>query len=166
MKALERIDEELPSGVIFTKKVMDNGEIRSRIKMPDGTIVTHTKAKDWSLGVREMPWQTAHLHEGLTEVYTQMEGWSAYIWKDGKDGNEKLFLTILRDPGVTVTFLPQVPHVVLLGPNAFISTQLFGDTVGNPNRKGNDWWPVTEEFAQELIMKKQALEKIIRGSMA
>lgn len=161
LKVLERIDEELPSGVAFTRKVMENGEIRERVKFPDGTSISQTTAENWPLDTPDLPWQDPHSHGGLVEVYTLIKGLAAFIWKDGKAPS----CLLLREPGATISFLPQVPHLVLLGPEARISTLLFagpGGPMSNPYRKGNDWWPASLEFVREIAETKLAVEHLIR----
>ncbi len=146
MKAIERIDEEMPDGTIFTKKKMDNGEVRTRVKYKNGFSISGTESSYWSPGDNGYPWQDSHFHVGLIEVYTQIEGWSVYIFQDPI--SNVIESRILKNSGDTIVFRPGVPHSVLLGPGAIISTQLFGEPVGNPDRKNNDWWPVSDEYTE------------------
>ena len=165
MEVTKRVDEELPDGTLYTKKVMENGEERTRIIFPGGMSISTTVADDWSPQLKVMPWQDPHFHGGyvaeggLTEVYTQVEGWSAYIWQ-GENG--VLARVILDKAGETINFKPRVPHRVLLGPKAAISTQVFGVPVGNPDRKNNDWWPAQDDFMRKVTAINKQIEMWVR----
>jgi hypothetical protein len=164
MQVITREDREFGEGYVYTKKVMKNGEKRSRLKLPDGTSVSKTIAKKWSAATKNMPWQDAHFHGGrakqggLVEVYTQLSGWSVYVWKD----RFTLYYQLSDQPGEEITFEPRVQHVVLLGPQAIIKTHRSGTPVGNPSRKGNDWWPATASFKQNAKGIIQDIEYTLR----
>ncbi len=158
MEVIKRTDEELPDGSVYTNKVMSNGEIRTRMVFTNGVSVSQTKAENWSAGLGDMPWQDAHYHGGLIEVYTNIEGISVYVWQE--EGGSVLH-SILEEPGETLVFKARVPHIVLLGPKARISTLLFGDPVGNSGRKNNDWWPVADDFIKSTVEVKLRLEKVL-----
>jgi len=153
MDVIERIDDVLPDGVVYTKKQMANGETRIRFKMPDGSSISLTKMGLYVPEAGNMPWQDAHYHKGLAEVYTQITGWSLHAWLLFDD--KTLLWGIMDKPGQTRTFFPLTQHVMLLGPGASVSTQTFGDPVGNPERKNNDWWPVRES-RKKLFEKLQS----------
>jgi len=150
MEVLSRTDEKVKvteGEINITEKYMANGEVRKRVKYPGGTSFSLTKAADWK-PEDGLPWQDAHCHKGLTEVYTLLSGIIVFIHR--KDIKQSKFsMDWLNVPGQTIAFNPLNYHVVLLGPNAVISTQLFGSGVPNSNRKNNDWWPADENFMKE-----------------
>ena len=142
----QRVDRELDGGAVYTKKVMPNGEVRERVKLTSGLFASETRAKKWSFG-DEQPWQNAHFHKGRTEVYTLVSGWALFMYRrNGSTTKAK----VLRNDGSTICFYPGEEHRVLLGPEAVIFTIVFGEPVGNPKRKNNDWWPASDDFVQSL----------------
>lgn len=148
MVDLERTDINLPGGGTFTVKPV-KGEVRRRMKV-GGVSVSITEASEWDLGGTP-PWQTPHFHKGKTETYTLVSGWMFIIWIDP---NSIVHLTRFLSQGDTLTLPPGLMHNVLLGPSAVISTAVYGESVGNPERKNNDWWPV-EGLALERILAAQ-----------
>ncbi len=130
------------------------------MRFSDGPTTAVTQAADWTPDdVSELPWQDPHFHVGLTEVYTLMSGWAQFIWLQPNIGVSRLDV-----PGTTITFQPGTPHLVLLGPNAEISTTLFGEKVGNPDQNNSDWWPVKESFFSAIKGEKEVAEHVARAS--
>ncbi|MCA9359214.1 hypothetical protein KC926_03345 [Candidatus Kaiserbacteria bacterium] len=128
-------------------KKMENGERRTILVFEKGLSVIITEAVSWG-SAEDYPWQDGHVHHGLTESYTLISGWAIFL--QVQEGGSLIKRT-LDVPGETITFEPGVPHKVLLGPAAVISTHKFGQGVPNPDRKNNDWWPADDLFPQELL---------------
>ena len=155
-----RTDITLPDESTYTRKVMPNGEERTRMRFATGPATVITRSPDWKPNDgNDLPWQEAHYHEGLTEVYILMRGWAQFIWLNPKAGVSRLEV-----PGTTLTFQPRIPHLVLLGPGAEISTLLFGLSVPNYERNNNDWWPVPKNFFDKIKVEKAVVEKVARAS--
>jgi hypothetical protein len=155
-----RIDKTLEDGSVYTRKTMPNGEERTRMRFAVGPATVITRSSDWKpKDGTELPWQEAHYHAGLTEVYTLISGWAQFIWL-----NPNVGVSRLDTPGTTLTFQRGVPHLVLLGPGAEISTLLFGLSVPNHERGNNDWWPVAENFFTKIEGEKAVAEKVARAT--
>lgn len=116
----------------LTAKRMPNGELRQRVRFDDGLAVSITKAA-------ENGWQDAHHHEGLVEYYFVLEGWMFLVLHEDVDDAE--YQTQWIPGGEMVEIALQTPHNVFLEEGTKILTFLLGEPVGNPERKGNDWWP-------------------------
>ena len=139
---------------------MPNGEERTRMRFANGSATVITRSPSWEpTDDDELPWQEAHYHAGMTEVYTLVRGWAQFIWL-----NPKVGVSRLDSPGTTLTFQPGVSHLVLLGPGAEISTLLFGLGVPNYERSNNDWWPAPERFSTVIKNEKAVAEKVARAS--
>lgn len=158
MKVIERTDATLEDGGKYTWKHMENGEHRRRMVFPGGLSVSSTELAHYEVGNGRLPWQGGHFHKGKTEVYFLISGWVAFVWLSG-DGAE---WDVLDEPGETFTFLPDFQHNVLLGPDAHIGTAIFGEPVGNPDRKGNDWWPAAEDFDEITFVAKSEAVNFLR----
>jgi hypothetical protein len=160
---LPRVDKVLPDGSAYTSKLMDTGELRTRIVHSDGFRTSRTRSPDWELtDVKSMPWQDSHYHVGLTEVYMLISDWAYFIWLNG----EVPCSGILETPGQSKLFLPRVPHVVLLGPSTEIQTTSFGESVGNPQRDDSDWWDVTPDFYLRVWREINTIEMVVRAKMS
>lgn len=122
----------LGSKVGLTGKVMPNGEIRRRIDL--GGITVHITT------TTEGGWQEAHFHKGRRETYTVIEGCMALASEDHNDDGSRRDIKLLL-PGMSVTTQLEDAHNVYLYPNTTITTVVYGEPVGNPDKKGNDWWP-------------------------
>ena len=152
--------EDIDVGFLsVTRKQMQNGEVRERVTFTDGTVVSRTTAALWLLE-DGIPWQEAHYHVGLTESYVLVEGWAWFITCEG--------LCTKRDelvrPGESITFVPTVPHVVVLGPGAKIITTQFGEPVLNTEKSNREWYPASEEILPLLKEEKNIVEYLIRCS--
>lgn len=159
MKDVKREDIKLFHGGRYTKKFMENGEVRTRLVVSDGTRMSHTEMCDYDISAGDLPWQDAHLHQGLIEQYTLIEGWAYFISE--YDAAVTSHCTRI---GETIKFAPGVPHVVLLGPNAKITTVLFGTPVPNPERKGEDWWPADNMFVEAAALQQsRCKEEVLRS---
>jgi hypothetical protein len=134
---------------------MANGEERRRFVSPSGTRMSETVGSHWDLN-DEFPWQEVHFHKGLSEYYLVVQGWALFISE-----HEKLLTTVQLEVGDTIKFDPLVAHVVLLGPGAIITTQLIGQAIGNPDKNGEDWWPVTDKdfrtWQASLVMAEESI---------
>jgi hypothetical protein len=136
MKVLKRKERVFKDGIRFTYKLMENGEGRRRFVFPSGDRVSRTDASNWGLTDSKFPWQDIHYHRGLTEHYFVQRGWVVFLFeKEARLEWQKV------EAGGHICFEPNVPHAVLMGPEAVMATMLVGIPVGNPNRKNDDWWP-------------------------
>ena len=144
----DRTDTEvelLGSKVELTGKRMPNGEVRKRVRMGDVTVhVTESKAGGW---------QEAHFHKGLRETYTVIGGMLAVAF-DGTIENASDYPYLksapvavkLFKPGDSITVDAGEEHNIYLYPDAVIATIVYGEPVGNPGKKGNDWWDAKPGF--------------------
>lgn len=135
MVALKRIDEQV-GNVTITQKEMPNGETRTRTKFLDGTTSSLTTMGDWPCN-ESLPWQEAHYHVGLIEDYLVLEGWICIV--ACRLGERPIYMTYRA--GTHSRIDPDIAHSVLLGPHTMLVTATHGSPVGNPEKKGNDWWP-------------------------
>jgi hypothetical protein len=100
----------------------------------------------WTVAGDNGGWQNAHYHggpqaldgRGFHEHYVVHEGWMAVAMLDPRDSRP--FIMIIEVNG-QISFRPGEAHNIYLPPHAVISTVKSGEPVGNPEKKGNDWWP-------------------------
>lgn len=125
-------------------KVMENGEERCSFALRDGgeCIIT--------IAAKTGGWQNAHYHggpnaliglsdEGLHEHYVVYSGWMAVaMWGDKAGGQLLEIYTVKAND--SLMFQPGVEHNIYLPAGAVIFTIKTGTPVGNPEKKGNDWW--------------------------
>ena len=135
------------NGGVFTHKVMPNGETRTRVKFGDGLVSTVARMPEWTWN-DGLPWQEAHSHKGLTEVYRLISGWAIVgkLHPQFADRNAPWYLGVAMTmfENQVLAFDPNEVHIVLLGPRATMHTTLTGVPKGNPERNENDWWPYLE----------------------
>jgi hypothetical protein len=147
-----REDYYLADGTLCKFKPMPNGEIRTSMTDPSGTKISITKIPFWEIGAG-LPWQDAHFHKGVTEHYIVDTGWAGFLFEKG---NEPCWQVV--QAGGHISFSPLDGHVVLLGPGAILFTAQTGIPIGNPDRQGNDWWPVSEYTARIFASEKERIE--------
>ena len=138
---------------------MPNGEKRLRFKQPDGFTVTSTIANQWK-PEEGLSWQEPHFHKGISESYFLISGEVWFVWCEGN----LVFSQNLKEPGENIDFKPLVPHLVILAPGAHIVTAQSGQEVGNPDRKGNDWYPVEDTFWSLVEEEQKTIEYLLRCS--
>ncbi len=143
-------------------KVMENGEQRFSVKFPGG---------DWTLTIagRDGGWQNAHYHggpqalegRGINEHYVVHERWVAVAMLDPRDSRPRI--TIIEANG-QISFQPGEAHNIYLPPDAVISTVKSGESVGNPEKKGNDWWPQDrlDEWSKQFTTAEAILAEAAR----
>lgn len=143
-----------PEDQIEDVRRMDNGEVRHRMKFPDGSAYIRTEAPT----EYETSWQNAHFHMGMGEMYVVQKGWMALA-------TIILYQNVVRvyREGEFVDIKKDQPHNVFLPRGGVIHTVQYGQPVGNPTRKGNDWWPASEDF--DLWTKQLTLEDIARKAV-
>lgn len=157
MEVLNRADVDLAGGNRFSYKEMANGEIRNRLVFATGNRVSETVAEEWGLEGEMYPWQDAHFHRGQTEYYLLTQGWVIFLFE------EKGALYHIRPSvGHMISFPPRTAHTVLLGTGAVMVTLLTGQSVGNPDRKNEDWWPAVDYAAYSWELKKAEIEETLR----
>ena len=119
-----------------TYKEMPNGEERWRIK-PVGLLV-HSLHISRAMN---QSWQKPHFHPGLTESYLVCSGRLIFVsWNAALDdiatgemqANDGIFM-----------FLPQYRHNIFTTAETEFMTWQQGTLTPNPERNGQDWWPVT-----------------------
>lgn len=122
-------------------KVTSNGKVQMRV-WRNGE--KHTMVVTPS----ELPiaWENPHHHEGLEETYTVVVG-EIRLALEGPHVES----TCLR-PGDSYTVLPGQDHNVLALPGTIFLVRASGESVPNPEKGGNDWYPSPPEFA--AIFKK------------
>ena len=137
-------------GVDVTKKVMPNGEKRTRIGLPGGMAISITEMVVYSLDISPLPWQNAHFHKGLTEDYLVLKGWAFFASSFSGEAPRYEMCHI----GSHIRVDPERAHCVLLGPGTLLQTTVHESPIGNPEKKGNDWWPCFDfdaRIAQEIV---------------
>ena len=127
------------------------------MRFSDGPTASITTQIDWIPDSETLPWQDAHYHQGLFETYTLVRGWVYLLWID-----PNVKTRCMNQRGQTITFEPGIPHLVLPGPKSMILTTTYGDSVANPDRGNNDWWPVEENFSIRAVGEKIIAESIVR----
>lgn len=126
----------LGSEVELTGKVMDNGQTRRRVRMGDVAVtITTTEVAGW---------EESHLHRGLRESYTVIKGRMGFSFESLEEDGERGVM--LLEPGDTVSSNPGAAHNVYLYAGTTIGVFVYGEPVGNPDKKGNDWWPAQDDF--------------------
>ena len=124
--------------VEVTGKVMPNGEVRRRLKLPEGTSFNHTVAGN------EGGWQNAHFHKGLFETQVVISGKMAVATEiENGTASHKVHIYV---PGDVYTSVKGEAHNVYLYPLSVIATVTHGEPIGNPENKGNDWYAASTEF--------------------
>lgn len=157
MEVRDRTDATLDDGSKYTWKHMENDEHRRRTVFSNGLSVSSTELAHYEVSDEKLPWQGGHHHRGKMELYFLISGWAAFVWTDVTG----VHWEILRDPTDTISFLQGCDHNVLLGPNSHIGTAIFGEPIGNPERKGNDWWPAPNNFDETTFeAKSQAVGEL------
>lgn len=123
----------------LVQKTMPFGGVRTWMIVSNRLAVGFTQMPLWKWE-EKIPWQVEHLHKGKHERYTLIKGWALVVkYVDGIN----LLIMLMDHPGCQ-TYLevePNIPHRVLLGPGAIISTVTYGSSVGNKKAGGEDWWP-------------------------
>lgn len=154
----DRTVEIIPGySIDFTRKVMPNGEERERIKYPDGSTLITTKQGPWE---SDVPWQPGHQHIGRFENYILLKGFMLFVFQLGP--YDRIETRYYEKAGDSISFNPPVPHMVLLGAHTIIKTLQFGDPIGNPDRKNDDWWPLIPELECEMReVGTQALKQFL-----
>jgi len=106
------------------------GEQRYSVEMSDGS--------KWILTVagKNGGWQNAHFHKGLWETYVIQSGFIAFAEDTGQNMSVDYHCI-----GDVVSSVVNKAHNVWMSPGAVIHTVKAGEPVGNPDKKGNDWWP-------------------------
>lgn len=133
------LEVQLLSTMVFlTEKQMSNGETRVRARLHEHAVLTITTAAEGG-------WQEAHFHKGLCEIYVPLEGSKMVLAVRDDRGKTSFDLCEGFRPHIV---LPKRHHNVYLPAGATIATMIVGEPVGNPDRKGNDWYPADERFAE------------------
>ncbi len=130
------LEEMTGLGVVVSGEKMDNGEHRYRLMVGDaGYIWTEPPANE------QPKWQNAHYHKGIMETYVVQRGRMAFA--EEKDGDRTVRL---YGPGDVVSSVPGHAHNVYLFAGSAIHTVKHGESVGNPEKNGADWYPASLEF--------------------
>lgn len=124
-----------------TQQTMPNREICTGMRLPNGITTTIAQMHDWKWQ-DGAPVQEGHYHKGLMERCIVLTGWMLYVTSVVPAG----YTACVAEKGEMVTFYTNDHHLVLLGPETVIQTTAYGSPVGNPKRKGIDWWPSGEYY--------------------
>ncbi len=116
-------------------RIMENGERRLRMRLPNGSIYIYT---DQSVGA----WQNAHHHKGLCETYIIQKGWVVFAEHLDAHG----YRTHMYRTGDIFTSMPDIDHNVYVSNGSVFHTVQYGTSVGNPERDGKDWYFAGDEF--------------------
>lgn len=136
-----------PSSFSHEAETMENGELRIRLKSPDGNNYVRTEAGPAGM------WQKAHFHHTLRETYVVEAGWMGYV----TENKGALFARICW-PGDVLTTHPLEPHNVYLPGNAVIHTVKHGSS------KGHDWNEAPQLTTRCLALAEKDLHEIARSS--
>ena len=96
-------------------------------------------------------WQEPHFHGGLIEHYLVLAGKIGFVKLSGDlDNPYGVEYGVMSFEDGPFTFLPDDEHNILITPGAeFVTVQLYDPSrnrAPNPGRKGEDWWPASEDF--------------------
>lgn len=128
-----KIFDPVQSGqVTVDGRVMENGEKRLRMRLPEGV---------YNYTYDGRGWQNAHHHKGVCETYIVERGWIGVI--ELRDGRRHSFI---KRAGEVFTAEPGIDHNVYVPRDAVIHTVQHGTPVGNPLKEGNDWYPSPDDF--------------------
>lgn len=110
-------NHELSNYGIDTKHhIMDNGELRFRLKGSDGSAYIRTEAS------ADSGWQNSHYHTSIKELYLVQSGWILFA----ELFDDKIVIKKYMAEQFCIT-QPGVPHNVYLAPNTIMHTIKFGD---------------------------------------
>jgi len=138
-------------GIDVSGKVMETGERRARLKAFGLTSnITDLTAEGCKPG-----WQDAHYHIGVDESYMGAVGEFAVVIKLGSE-----FKLQIYDHRSGVLVPAGVHHNVFVfaGAKFFCNQNELETSVGNPDRKGNDWYAVDDPFwkwSKEVLGEQQ-----------
>lgn len=120
-----------------TYKEMPSGEERWRIK-PVGLMVHALHiSKAASSG-----WQKPHFHPALTESYLVLNG--RLICGSWNEAGDDIKIGEIRPEDGVFIVLPNYRHNIYTLPGAEFLTWQHGVLTPNPDRNGQDWWPVLD----------------------
>lgn len=123
---------------------MPTGEERWRLRPKSPFLVTF--ASHLTLGASG-GWQEAHFHTGLEERYLVLYGKVGFVKRSRDPGSQDSIEYGLMTPDDgPFSFAPSEEHNIFVAPGAeFATFQLrAGQSIPNPDRKGEDWWPATK----------------------
>jgi len=146
--------------------IMPNGERRYAVRSEDVEGYVLTVAGE--IG----GWQNAHYHGGpealagrsqvgVHEHYVVQSGWMGVaVWEKTNEGPVCTVYSVKENE--TITFKSGESHNIYLPVGAIIHTVKTGTPIGNPEKKGNDWWPdykldeASKKFVTEYAVKDAA----------
>jgi len=128
--------------ISFKKEVMDNGELRIRLILQDGSAYIRTEAGETGA------WQNSHFHSYLEETYIVQKGWIGFA--ELVEGS--LILRVEKENAL-FTVSSMVPHNLYLPADTVIHTVKHGKV------KQGDWHESKEldaltKHLSELEIKK------------
>ena len=130
------------------RKMPYGTERRVRLRTPQGSAYILTETGD------KGAWQNAHHHQGMLETFMVQKGWIACA--SNEEGHRAL--GIYR-PGEVFTSAIGIDHNVYMAPFSVIHTVQHGRPIGNPNKKGNDWYdadPLFDAWTKSLTVEEMA----------
>ncbi len=130
-------------GIVMSHELMDNGELRFRLKASDGTGYIRTEAG------KNGQWQSSHFHKTTREIYIVQRSWMCMAIYD----NGKLTLRIYHE-GEYTEVEPMTAHNVFLPEGAITHTVKFGNADAEDWRFFPELDPMTRGLSEEDIKRK------------
>ncbi len=132
---IKRFDITEEVGCSADGRIMENGERRLRMRLPNGSVYIYT---DQSVGA----WQNAHHHKGLVEIYIIQDGWIVVA----ECTRDDMHVVKSYGAGDIFTSVLEVDHNVFVPKGTVFHTVQYGKPIGNPDLSGRDWYPASEKF--------------------
>jgi hypothetical protein len=130
----------IPHSINFNTEVMENGEQRTRLILPDGSAYIMTEAG------KSGAWQNSHYHVGLDEIYVVKKGWVGFA--ELVNGSLKLRLARENDQ---FSFKPMVSHNLYLPANSVIFTIKHGNLVQGDWHESKELDVLTKHLSEQQI---------------
>lgn len=129
-------------GINSRHEIMDNGEMRFRLKANDGSGYIRTVTGN------NGAWQNSHYHPNIIETYIVQKGWLVYA--ELKDG--KCILKKYNENDIFST-VPGVVHNIYLPKEAVIHTVKHGEATEKEWIGNKDLDKLTKVLSEQDILK-------------
>ena len=120
---IESAEAQKKYGITTSHEIMDNGELRFRLRSGDGSAYIRTVSGDSG------EWQNSHYHKDVLETYIVQKEWMAIAELDGAEMKIKIY----KEDEI-VTTRKEIAHNVYLPSAAVIHTIKHGNSIGQ------DWY--------------------------
>jgi hypothetical protein len=114
-------------GIGLNREVMENGELRIRLSLEDGSAYISTESGDTGA------WQNSHYHLALEETYIVQKGWCCIAELISGGVNFRI-----EKENCVYTVKPMVPH------NLYLPAKTVLHTVKHGISKQGDWYESQE----------------------